>query len=333
MSVPCRLLCVCGHPDDETIHMGGTLARYAAAGAEIVCVTATRGELGEVVDPSLSGVASSGRLGEVRMDEMARAVACLGPIEVRWLGYRDSGMEGDPRNADPEAFCQAPLDEAAGRIARVIREVRPQVVLTLKSADGGGHPDHLHAASATRLAFERAGDPGAWPEQLEGPGALEPWAPAKLYEWHSHSRTPLDRGTRIKYVIKDRGPIMALPVIARAVLRLRSGDGSTDGVTPPPAAPVDPGPDATARINVAPWAAARDAAIRSYRTQIAPDDEMLAIPPVEVARMAPTEDFTLLSREAPSRTEDDLFLGLEGACSLRTRPAGAAGMPISVLNT
>jgi mycothiol S-conjugate amidase len=260
---------------------------------------------------------------------MARAVACLGPIEVRWLGYRDSGMEGDPRNADPEAFCQAPLDEAAGRIARVIREVRPQVVLTLKSAGGGGHPDHLHAATATRLAFERAGDPDAWPEQLTGPQAIEPWAAAKLYEWHSHSRTPLDHGTRLKYVVKDRGPIMALPVIARAVLRLLSGDGSSDGVTPPPAASVDPGPEATARISVAPWTAARDAAIRSYRTQVAPTDEMLSIPPLDVARMAPTEDFTLLSHDAPSQAEDDLFQGLEDACSLRrTAPStDAVGTP------
>jgi mycothiol S-conjugate amidase len=313
--------------------MGGTLARYAAAGAEIVCVTATRGELGEVVAPNLTDVASSGRLGEVRMDEMASAVACLGPIEVRWLGYRDSGMEGDPRNADPEAFCQAPLDEAAGRIARVIREVRPQVVLTLKSAGGGGHPDHLHAASATRLAFERAGDPGAWPEQLAGPDALEPWAPAKLYEWHSHTRTPLDRMARIRYLIKDRGPIMALPVIARAVLRLRPEVGSADGVTPPPVAPAVPEHEATASISVAPWAAARDAAIRSYRTQIAPTDEMLAIPPVEIARMAPTEEYTLLSREAPAQPEDDLFAGLEDACSLRPGPTATVGLPVSPMQT
>jgi mycothiol S-conjugate amidase len=189
----------------------------------------------------------------------------------------------------------------------VIREVRPQVVVTLKAAGGGGHPDHLHATLATRVAFARAGDPGAWPEQLTGPDALAPWAPSKLYETHGQTRAQLDRMTKIRYVVHDQGPVRALPVIARAMLRLRSGREDA------PAAVVDDRPAATTRIAVGPWMDARNAALRAYRTQIAPGDELLELTPVQLRRLSPTEDFTLCASQAWQVPEDDLFSGL--ACT------------------
>ena len=214
------ILAVHGHPDDEAINLGGTIARYAAAGVRVVCATATRGDLGEIIDRSLASAANFDRLGDLRMEEMSRALANLGPVEARWLGYRDSGMADDPRSRDPEAFCQADAEEAAGRIAQIIREVRPQVVITHRNEGANGHPDHRLAAVATRIAFERAGDEGAWPGQLAGPNALQPWAPSKLYETHGRTHGPLSRRAKLRHLVHDEGLVAALPVIMRAALRL-----------------------------------------------------------------------------------------------------------------
>lgn len=316
VSERCVILAVYAHPDDETIHWGGTLARYAAGGVRVVCAAATRGELGEIVDPSLATARSFERLGEIRMDEMARAAAVLGPIEVRWLGYRDSGTDGDPGNNDPDAFCQADPDEAAGRVARLMREVRPQVVITHKGDGGDGHPDHRHAALITHLAFERAGDPAAWPEQLVGPDALHPWAPAKLYELQGRTIAQLSRRTKFLLLVRERGLLAALPVIARAVLRLRPH--AERDLPPPTTGQVR----ATTRIDVGPWVAARDAAIRVYRTQVAPTDELLATPPEVLRRLSPTEDYRLWSNPSETVQEDDLFAGLDCVVAEMT-PAGS----------
>jgi mycothiol S-conjugate amidase len=305
VSERCVILAVYAHPDDETIHWGGTLARYAAAGVRVVCASATRGELGEIVDPLLATPRNFERLGEIRMDEMARAVAILGPIEIRWLGYRDSGTDGDPRTDDPEAFCRADPDEAAGRVARLIREVRPQVVITHKGDGGDGHPDHRHAALITHLAFERSGDPDAWPEQLVGTDALHPWAPAKLYELQGRTLAPLSRRTKFQLLVRRRGLLAALPVIARAILRLRPQ--AEQAVPPANTGQVK----ATTRIDVGPWVTARDAAIRVYRTQVAPSDELLAMPPDVLHRLSPTEDYRLWSSPSVTVQEDDLFAGLD----------------------
>jgi N-acetyl-1-D-myo-inositol-2-amino-2-deoxy-alpha-D-glucopyranoside deacetylase len=306
----CCIVVVHAHPDDETIHFGGTLARYAGAGARVVCVTATRGELGEIVDPALASQANRDRLGEIRMDEMARALARLGPIEARWLGYRDSGTPGSPHNSDAEAFAVADIDEAAGRVARVLREVRPQIVITHGADGGDGHPDHRQAARAATLAFERAGDPSAWPEQLEGGDGLTPWTPTKLYAYHSMSRVQPSRMTKLRWVIRDQGPVAAIPLIARTLPRLVSRGGSTDvtETTAAVAAAPRPGPDA--RIDVADWIAARDAAIRAYRTQIRPDDPLLELSPQMVRRMEPTENYSLVLGMRSPTVESDLASGI-----------------------
>ncbi len=300
------ILAIHGHPDDETINLGGTIARYAAAGARVVCATATRGDLGEIVDRSLASAESRDRLGDIRMAEMSGALAHLGQVEARWLGYRDSGMADDPRSRDPEAFCQADATEVAGRIAQIIREVRPQVVITHRDEGAGGHPDHRLAAVATRIAFEGAGDESAWPGQLAEPGALEPWAPSKLYETHGRTHAPLSRRAKLRHLLRDEGLGVALPVITRAVLRPLIGRGSA------PAPAGEGRPEPTTRIDVGPWVAERDAAIRAYRSQVTPTDPLLAFSPKELRALSPTENFTLLASPVWMVPEDDIFAGLDG---------------------
>src|ERR1700687_4110012 len=106
------LLAVQRHPDDESITMGGTLARYSAEGVRTTLVTATRGEVGEILDKDLDRDEAAPRLASIREAELRDAVKILGVSELVFLGYEDSGMAGLPRNREPATFWPAGRDEA-----------------------------------------------------------------------------------------------------------------------------------------------------------------------------------------------------------------------------
>jgi LmbE family N-acetylglucosaminyl deacetylase len=142
------------HPDDESIQVGGTLAKAAADGHRVVLVFATRGEHGEVEDGFL---ADGETLGERREAETMASADVLGAKRVEFLGYEDSGMIGTPENDRPEAFWQADVEEAAARLAEILREERAEV-LTAYDADGGyGHPDHIQVHRVGLRAAQLAG--------------------------------------------------------------------------------------------------------------------------------------------------------------------------------
>lgn len=165
------LLSVLAHPDDETFGMGGTLALYARRGVSVHLVCGTRGEAGDVDEPYLQGYYS---IAERREAELRCAAMKLGLAGVHFLGYRDSGMPGTPDNQHPQALIVAPLEEVATKIARTIRELRPQVVLTFDPIGGYKHPDHIAIHNATVRAFELAG-------RAEYEDGLAPYQPDKLY--------------------------------------------------------------------------------------------------------------------------------------------------------
>jgi N-acetyl-1-D-myo-inositol-2-amino-2-deoxy-alpha-D-glucopyranoside deacetylase len=169
------------HPDDETIGTGGAMAKAVVEGHRVVLVTCTRGELGEIVVPDMDTPDNHRRLGEIRAGELERAMAILGVTEWENLGYRDSGMMDTEGNRDPRSFWQANIDEAAGRLTWLVRRYKPDVITTYNAFGGYGHPDHIRTHDVAVRAFERAGDPAWYGEQLEDPG-VEPWAPSKLYE-------------------------------------------------------------------------------------------------------------------------------------------------------
>ena len=154
------------HPDDESIGTGATMAKYAAEGAQVTLVTCTLGELGEIIPPSLAQLAAEreDRLGAYRIGELAAACAALGVTDHRFLGgpgrWRDSGMMGTPGNEDSRCFWQADVDEAAQALLDVIREVRPQVLVTYDANGFYGHPDHIQAHRVAWRAFELAGAGG-----------------------------------------------------------------------------------------------------------------------------------------------------------------------------
>jgi LmbE family N-acetylglucosaminyl deacetylase len=167
-----RLLAVLAHPDDESYGLGGTLARYAAAGVDVHVAIATDGAAGSV-DGRWQGDRS--RLVEARDEELCLACEILG-VTMHRLGYRDSGYVGDPSNLRPDAFIHADEQEAIGRVVRLIRDIRPQVVVTHDETGGYFHPDHIMCYHITTAAFHAAGDPALFPER-----GLEPYRPERLY--------------------------------------------------------------------------------------------------------------------------------------------------------
>lgn len=166
------LLFVGAHPDDETFGSGGTLAQYAAAGAKVYCACATRGEAGSYDPEHIRGYATPG---DMRWAELECAARVLGLAGVIYLGYRDSGMTGAVGNKHPQALMMAPIEEVAHRIVKVIREVKPEVIITSDPIGGYHHPDHIAVHKATVSAFEAASDPTQHPEA--GPA----FQPQKLY--------------------------------------------------------------------------------------------------------------------------------------------------------
>jgi len=161
------LLLVHAHPDDEAISTGGVMMKAAGDGHRVVLVTATRGEAGEI--HNMDEAASRPRLGEIRTHELENASRILGVSRGEFLGYRDSGMVGTPDNDDPRSFHQAPLDEAAQKLAAIIREEKPDVVVTYAEDGVYGHPDHIKAHFVTNAALD----------QLLR--ASDSWTPKKLY--------------------------------------------------------------------------------------------------------------------------------------------------------
>ncbi len=172
MSTPARrALFVHAHPDDETIGCGTTMARYAAeADTLVTLVTCTLGEEGEILLPEVAHLAADreDRLGEHRMSELADAMAALGVTDWRLLGgpgtYRDSGMIGTPPNDRPDCFWRADLLAAATHLVAIIRELRPQVLVTYDDFGGYGHPDHIQAHRVAMYALVLAEAPSFRPD-------------------------------------------------------------------------------------------------------------------------------------------------------------------------
>ena len=212
MTADQRLLLVHAHPDDESIGQGATMARYVAEGRGVTLVTCTAGEMGEILVPALEHLAADREdgLGEHRRTELEAAMKELGVTDHRYLGgfgtYRDSGMkwheDGHAVAADPvdggvheNIFANADLTEAANHLVEVIREVRPQVLVTYDEFGGYGHPDHIQAHRVAMYAAQLA----AVPSYRRDLG--EPWDIAKIY-WGAMSESRMRAGLR---TLRDSG--------------------------------------------------------------------------------------------------------------------------------
>ena len=165
------LLAFLAHPDDESFGPGGTLAKYAREGVDVHIVIATDGAAGSVEEAFAEQRA---QLAEVRAGELERAVEVLGGTLHR-LDYRDSGYKNDePNNGHSEAFINADMDEAVGKMVHLLREIRPQVVVTHDETGGYFHPDHIQCHEVMKRAFVAAADP-------DYVAKLAPHRPDRLY--------------------------------------------------------------------------------------------------------------------------------------------------------
>jgi N-acetyl-1-D-myo-inositol-2-amino-2-deoxy-alpha-D-glucopyranoside deacetylase len=297
-----RMLLVHAHPDDETINQGATMAKYAARGTQVTLVTCTLGEEGEILVPGLTHLASdqTDGLGQHRIGELANAMRELGVTDHRFLGgagrYRDSGMvwheEGHAmagEDVKEGTFWRADLLEASAHLVAVIREVRPQVLVTYDEFGGYGHPDHIQAHRVAMYGASLAAVPSYRPE-LGGA-----WDVAKIY-WGALSGSRWREGLR----------------------RLReAGDTTTfEGMDPdgpmPPMVVDDEHLDAAVDAND--YVEAKLAAMRAHATQIAVDGPFFALSNNLGNEVWGTEFYRLAKGTrgpvGESGLETDLFAGL-----------------------
>jgi LmbE family N-acetylglucosaminyl deacetylase len=149
-------LAVHAHPDDEASSTGGTYRLLANQGVRTVLVCCTNGECGDGPDGSKPDADhhDGDEVAAVRAIELDNAVEILGISRLVRLGYRDSGMKGWPQNSDPESFWATPVSVAAEKLAAVLREERPQVIMTYNEYGFYGHPDHIQAHLITHAAIK-----------------------------------------------------------------------------------------------------------------------------------------------------------------------------------
>ena len=275
------LMAVFAHPDDEAFGTGGTLARYASAGVKTTLVCATRGEAGEIAE----GVdATPETLGAVREGELRCAAETMGVAELIFLDYRDSGMAGSPENAHPAAFVNAPAEEVVPQLVRIIRQVRPEIVVTFEPNGGYGHPDHIAIHKHTVAAFHAAADASRYPEA--GPA----WQAARLY-FTAILRSFFTR-------MWDQLGALGMDMSQFAWLE----DGGDHGW---------PDEAVTAVIDVSATVDAKWSALNCHRTQFGPGNLFRRLPEPLVKRGMSVEHFALAWPEpAPGLRLPDLFADL-----------------------
>jgi len=287
-----RLLLVHAHPDDESINNGATMAKYTAEGAHVTLVTCTLGEEGEVIPPGLAHLAPGREdtLGPYRIGELTAAMKELGVTDHRFLGgpgrFRDSGMMGVEQNHRDGAFWAADLDEAAARLVEVIREVRPQVLVTYDPHGGYGHPDHIQAHRVAMRGAELAADAAVRPD------LGEPWHIAKIY-WNRVPRTVAEAA-----FARLRDALPRLPFSASAAIDDVPGVVDDSVIT--------------TEIDGSAYAAAKAAAMRAHATQITVAEPWFVLSNDLAQPLFTTEYYELVRAEragAPETRETDLFEG------------------------
>ena len=154
-----RILTMLAHPDDESFGFAGTMATLSDRGVGLTLVCATRGEVGEIL---VEGIATRDSLGELRERELREAMAIVGVRDIRFLGYRDSGMAGTEENADPRAFVNADQEAVVTVLVAMIAELEPDAVTTFGPDGVYGHPDHIKAHEVAYAAVHRASETGLW---------------------------------------------------------------------------------------------------------------------------------------------------------------------------
>ncbi|HET7465760.1 MAG TPA: PIG-L family deacetylase [Candidatus Dormibacteraeota bacterium] len=267
------LLLVHAHPDDEAIATGGVMMKARADGHRVVLVTATRGEVGEIYN--MDEAASRPRLGEIREKELENAARLLGVNRGEFLGYRDSGMAGTDDNENPSSFHMAPVEEAAARLIAILREEKPDVIVTYEETGSYRHPDHIKCHVVTNAALD---------QMLR---SSDSWTPRKLY----YTAVPLSL---------MQGFFEQMPEEAR-----RMQEQSTIQITGTPDELV------TTRVDVSEFVDRKREAFLAHVSQNDPNSWFNTMQD-QIYRLAFGTEYFQLARGKPGMAlpEDDLFAGI-----------------------
>ncbi|HEX2850586.1 MAG TPA: PIG-L family deacetylase [Acidimicrobiales bacterium] len=271
------------HPDDEAIATGGTMAKASAGGHRVVLVTATKGEHGEVED----GFLDPGEpLWRRREQETAEAARALGVHRQEFLGYVDSGMMGTAENDAAGSFWQADTDEAAERLARILREEAADVLVVYDDHGLYGHPDHIQVHRVGVRAAELAGTP-------------------KVYE----GTFDRDYLRELEQMARDHQGEEGVPAVEEIEARIETSDPADT----PEAAQQDtfgsPGEIITTRVDVRAYLGEKRRAMEAHRSQISETSFFLAMAP-ELFELTWGTEFYILRGASPGTAETDLFEGL-----------------------
>ena len=253
------LVCFHAHPDDESIATGGTMRLAAAAGHRVVLVLATRGEQGE---PQPGVLAEGEQLWERRVVESHQAAELLGVDHLEFLGYEDSGMIGESTNDNPLCFWQADVEEAAQRLAGILREHEADVLTIYDSHGGYGHPDHIQVHRVGKRAAEIAGVDRVFQSTMNRDRILKQMSEnAALFEDGDGGST--DAGAEIEAALEGE---TVEQMRRRAEAAERGEFGSPEAV-------ITHAVDVSAAIDT------KRAAMAAHRSQIGPDSFFFKMPP------------------------------------------------------
>lgn len=287
---PLRLLAVHAHPDDESSKGAATMARYVQEGIEVLVVSCTGGERGDVLNPALAeDEAVLADILGTRRAEMAKAAEILG-VAHEWLGFEDSGFpspdeDGNVPPLPAGCFADLPLETVSAPLVEITRRFRPHVITTYDENGGYPHPDHIRCHEVSMEAFTKAGDASAYPE------AGEAWQPSKLYYHQTFHKAR---------VVAMHEAIVAMGQESPYEEWLKNWEDKPEHAD-----------IITTQVNAAEWFPIRDAALIAHATQIDPTGRWFLVP-MEVQQATwPTEDYQLAqSLVDTTLPEDDLFAGL-----------------------
>jgi mycothiol S-conjugate amidase len=293
MSTPLTLMAVHAHPDDESSKGAATMAKYVAEGIDVLVVTCTGGEAGDILNPAMDRPEIVADLPAVRRQELVTAINILGVRQVD-LGFVDSGLPQKPEGApddyelpplDGGCFAMQPLSVTGRALVEIVRRERPHVVVTYDENGGYPHPDHIACHLVSVEAFDAAGDPSRYAD------AGEPWQPSKLYYVHGWHKEKL---VAIHEAMLARG--LESPYAER-LATWEDKPEDQDRIT--------------TRVQCGEFFERRNAALLAHATQVDPDGPWFHVPLDLQREVWPTEDYELArSFVDTARPEDDLFAGL-----------------------
>jgi mycothiol S-conjugate amidase len=280
-------MAVHAHPDDESSKGAATYAYYLHRGAEVMVVSCTSGERGSILNEDLRGRQHAERdMAGLRRGEMQAAKDVVG-FEHRWLGYADSGLpdEGDPLPAN--VFAAIPAEISAAPLVRLMREFKPQVLVTYDENGGYPHPDHIRCHDISMLAYEAASDATQYPDA--GPA----WQVSKVYYDRIFSAKRMESMYDLLVEEVPDSPLIS----SMNEMRERMKDSEYRATTQVPAGD---------------FFEVRDNALRSHTSQVSSSSSFFFMPNDIQQRAWPFEDFELVKSLVPTEMpEADLFAGIE----------------------